>query len=39
MGEKSMGETLELRYFSKDENPAFFSRQHEELWRELTGRK
>ena len=32
-------ETLELRYFSKDENPAFFSRQHEDLWRELTGRK
>ena len=31
-------ETLELRYFAKNEKPKFFSRQHEQLWNELFGK-
>ncbi|MBO4627465.1 MAG: NUDIX domain-containing protein [Lachnospiraceae bacterium] len=30
-------ETLELKYFAKDEKPEFFSRQHEQLWDEIFG--
>ncbi len=31
-------ETLELKYFSKEEKPLLFAGSHEELWKDLFGR-
>lgn len=33
------GETLELKYFSLDESPELFCKQHEETWRDIKSRK
>ncbi len=33
------GETLELKYFSLNESPELFCKQHEETWRDIRRRK
>ncbi len=33
------GETLELKWFSLDETPELFCKQHEETWRDIKNRK
>ena len=33
------GETLELKYFSLEETPELFCKQHEETWRDIKNRK